>query len=1260
VYNIVPTTAEKLEAITDPAKFEILAIRALREIDGDCRALVHLGVNASGKTIPGPIDGFVRVPDSFPAKYVITAFTITAASSLQGKWLNDGVSKPKISKTKRGKKSKKTAAKRSKKPEIGDLIKAADKAASIRSTDPAARFVIYLCTNQKLDLNLMALAYAKGKELSVEVRFLDQTLLGGFLDGQPYGQWLRHEYLGTAIALVSRQLLEEAAVINQREYAAFCLLVSNEHLIPTKRAHHTYTALHDRSVSTHLLLGVSGVGKSVLALDLQKRVLEAQGLAFWIPQEVAERSLSAADALETVLRSSYPSLETGSGQNAVHVASSSGPLILIVDDINRTSAPTNVLSKILRWGTPTSSDGKSPALPLFQIVCPLWPSHWTSLSNRSGRQAWLRIHTIQSFLRKESVSYLRTVLPSEQLTEGEAQTFAELLKDDPILLALFVDTISRAPDQNRLLLAQNVLQSWSTTVLKELSDKTFVPVSEYMSALEMVAETMIAKRVLYPEQRELAGWFAANHIVARVVGQLAEAGHICYLRSKDGVTQFQFRHDRLLEFFITAALSRIISSGPPYIPSIWDPYFAIFLGRALAVHPVSAMVLDQVQAENPVALVAAVSYFGEPGQVNYKSEVLARARAWLQGGRVQDSARWHYALSLLQQTLSDDVLTVTDGLPRTPEVLYGRFRNGDVEAGVSVLVREFLPAMNASWLDSIITHALSRHEHSMVVDLEELLTSEISSDNFRCGALILAGYIGSAISEGAVYQCWQGSADRKETVQAALWATLRCKDGDLTTILRSMLDVILEVEEDPTGKTYSKRHSLLQGLGWSSRYGFTDNAIYSLLELAAHHQYRTILTALFAEMRSPLTTGFVVREIAEMAHKAADAGGFSPFAMSWSDNWKRWRDQGEDLNASIAVLYEMWRNQDEPSWLREYALRVWTEASGDIDRLREISSHDALFAAAVWFRVRGGDSTIGRDDITFLPKGAFEYIARIWKDDFLPILERSLIEHFASLPENVWSNEDFRLAHTLRDIPAAVSEALLIQHWEKARVRPLFVQLALYLSTEQTLQLAADALLGNLVNPLEHIDSFFGFSTSGLVDRLSTVHLDSLAPHLSLLSDGTLADMIEFCGRHGHLSWAKSHLASEITRRSQVEHVDNENMKGGVLERVVSQWMPSREQISKEFDWIASNEEHAHFQLELFWERFGEQGGSTEEFCQAARNWFDSNRSESHLLVFGVVIQYWGKRSDLPHLESAYAVLPPPRFPSFSEVKFSVMCRSLD
>lgn len=54
--------------MTDPGQFEILATRVLRELDADCRAVVHAGVNAQGKTIANPIDAFCLVPGSSPSR----------------------------------------------------------------------------------------------------------------------------------------------------------------------------------------------------------------------------------------------------------------------------------------------------------------------------------------------------------------------------------------------------------------------------------------------------------------------------------------------------------------------------------------------------------------------------------------------------------------------------------------------------------------------------------------------------------------------------------------------------------------------------------------------------------------------------------------------------------------------------------------------------------------------------------------------------------------------------------------------------------------------------------------------------------------------------------------------------------------------------------------------------------------------------------------------------------------------------------------
>jgi hypothetical protein len=47
----MPTTAEHLEGMTDAGEFEILATQVLRFWHDDCRAIVHTGTNAQGKTI---------------------------------------------------------------------------------------------------------------------------------------------------------------------------------------------------------------------------------------------------------------------------------------------------------------------------------------------------------------------------------------------------------------------------------------------------------------------------------------------------------------------------------------------------------------------------------------------------------------------------------------------------------------------------------------------------------------------------------------------------------------------------------------------------------------------------------------------------------------------------------------------------------------------------------------------------------------------------------------------------------------------------------------------------------------------------------------------------------------------------------------------------------------------------------------------------------------------------------------------------------
>src|SRR5271166_557721 len=172
-------TAKALAEMTDAGKFEILATAALRELHPSCKTLAHFGVNQAGKTIPNSIDGFCKVPGSNPPQYVMTAFTTCASAELKRKWFLDPALGSKT--TLRTKQTQ------------GDLIKDGKEATGIQKGEPTAKFIVYLCTNQRIDHELMQEGYRIGGELGLEVCFLEQSQLRDFLDTKPEGQWLRQQ-----------------------------------------------------------------------------------------------------------------------------------------------------------------------------------------------------------------------------------------------------------------------------------------------------------------------------------------------------------------------------------------------------------------------------------------------------------------------------------------------------------------------------------------------------------------------------------------------------------------------------------------------------------------------------------------------------------------------------------------------------------------------------------------------------------------------------------------------------------------------------------------------------------------------------------------------------------------------------------------------------------------------------------------------------------------------------------------------------------
>jgi hypothetical protein len=81
-------TAQAIERISSAGDFEILALQVLKMLHEECRLLIHMGMNAEGKTTRGPLDAFCKVPGTNPPRFVMAAFTTHKPESLKRKWLS--------------------------------------------------------------------------------------------------------------------------------------------------------------------------------------------------------------------------------------------------------------------------------------------------------------------------------------------------------------------------------------------------------------------------------------------------------------------------------------------------------------------------------------------------------------------------------------------------------------------------------------------------------------------------------------------------------------------------------------------------------------------------------------------------------------------------------------------------------------------------------------------------------------------------------------------------------------------------------------------------------------------------------------------------------------------------------------------------------------------------------------------------------------------------------------------------------------------
>jgi hypothetical protein len=1254
------TTAEALERLHDAA-FELLAIRSLRELEADCRAVIHMGMNAQQKTIPGPLDGFCRVPGVNPPRFVMVAATTTNLASLKSKWLAplpDNESKPRKNETKTSRsKPKKDAT-----LDEGDLTKARKRASELRKDNPTASFIVYLATNRNLPLELENVTRHTGDAGGLEVRFLEQSRLRDFVDTKPNGQWLRQEHLGIDADQVSVPLIRQLSETNLADYSRDVAMFADFAPSETKSKALVSSRLRHRSAILHLLVGSSGVGKSVTALGILRIHFASGGIGLWLPSETVENSLSLADAIRSVLAALHPSLGRDSGVATMALAADHGPIVLVIDDINRSNAPLRTLRKLLGWLRPDHSDTTGIHLAgKVKVLCPLWDAYWSSISSEAESSNWIAALRLTRFTRQETVTLLKTA--PRPFSEIELDRYASALDDDPILVGLFVQMLRVQPTTDPMKLCHDAIGSFISGSIDELAITRGESADSYLLALQDLARQMVLRRSFHPKWKEVQEWFVHGIFSLQRLDALAAQGHICRIVDRD-TPVIEFRHDRLFEFCVSNALERILREAETGWTPVFDPYYVPYLGRCLAQGDFGKNVLDRAMETSPAALVASLR-FVSAGSAGYAYEITSRVTTWLSRAR-RSSAAMRHAVQMLREAETPFTIEVTESLKNDPPVWDARLRNGDAYAGALSLSHDFLPGSNNSWFEQLVEGAIEKHRDQLVNGIGRILDTQ-SNVVILGGALTLAGYLGDGGLSAAIGRLWARLpvSEKGSILKQALWASLRCASGDVRTLLVPILDSIVLLNdhvEDPS--KLSERARLLSEIRFAARHGYGVPVLQYLVEAGDEERLEATVVAILECADHPIAIRFLATKLAWWSERAHQAKSFSHYANSWRENWENKHGGAPISPESLAELRLLWDDQQNPEWLRSYAFRCWVALTPDIESLKEAQCPIPEDGSSLWQRAQAGDRSATHDYLTHLDRDWhwLFVMPEIWSSELKPVAS----DWLSKLPETADIDDDnmeYMLGRLIRDIPVEDGETLLVKHWDILGNRKLFVQAALHVSTETTLHLAQQSIIDWPAedDPFEHIDRYF-FTGAYKIrpdDRLSLRQLEGLSPYVTRLDSQMLGEMIDFCGKRGYLEFARRTLLPE--GRSRIAQFQSSNPADGWLKRSLRDWFPISQELAEELTRIATTGgNHKGFQIEIMLERFLKADQPLELLLETLEAWLTESPDKDRFAIASTLIRYWGRRSHLSILEKCVFAQSAAGQEMLTDSRYDVFRRSLE
>ncbi len=1213
--------------MSDAGAFEVLATRVLRQTDTDYARIEHLGVNADGKTVKNPLDGFCRVPGISPSRYVMAAFSTDVATKIERKLLFDHT------KSKGGK---------YKDADDGDLVKAARAASQLREKDEGAEFIFTFCTNKQPNAEVMQEGYTTGKDAGIEVRFLARSSIRDHLDTTPGGQWLRKEHLGIEADTLSFPLLRELALksIEEYSYELFCSGIDIVETVTTRRVAALST---QNQPNINVLIGASGSGKSVASFKALTNVIKEGGIALWLPAEVTLISLSLDMAITTSLQSLCPTLGAEAGRDSVTLAANHNvPFLIVVDDVNRTASAAQAVQKLITWhkrmvSGESAMDSTKRSCRVPYLIIPVWNHYWSSIANRYRSDGMVGEITAQVMTSHEAVDCLRTC-SSQQLDQRTAFEVVERLEYDPILIGLWgqlhSDTLSKQVDVD----AHSLIEEYIQSSIEEDSNNSGLLAADIRMALEKLASKMLDERELYPMWSHITEWLSNSQVDS--LRRLCVSGRICRVIHRNNVYRFEFRHDRLLETVLKRPLISCLTDVENNRDIVSDPFFTDSIARALIASGDSVNLVSKLKDSAPLAVLRVLRHIMKP-DTSFAKAAVAIANKWLINATKNDTMPPEivFAASLiLEATQSPLVLVVTEEIKDDHRFSGARLVNGDAVNGkFFVASRDFFPSSRAPFIEDAIKRACRLHHDRLCEELSADLNIGCNSKSELHAALILAGYLGESSLAKPILKAWEQDQNNQCLLEA-LWASIRCSTSPeitLSPILDSWAD--LSDKRDKFGS--SERNRLLIDLEFSMHHGVSETVIKFLVYRAEHDdRLSSCIAGLLKRIDHPIAVSFVATQIADIDKKIDGTDSINFWGFHCRDDWDPTKGSDNRLSdASRSAILSLW-NECGDELIKKSLLHTWIATTDSVAKLASLPNQYATSQKALWRRAGLGDQSIIDLVLERVKKEShwWEVIPSIWTDQFLVPLDSALEVLGRMTPTDFsggTSNDHYSLSRVLQEIPLEVAEKQLLKHWESLKFSSRFVQAALYIG-EESLLIAAEEVINNSPSdwkPFEHIGSMFGFKTIDLQDRLADKHIDALLPYVAQLSDMDLMGVAEWLVDHEREEDLRVFVLQEINRRKEEQRSEGEN---SYIIRLSRLHFPTDEELLEQLTEIKNDERLSVWR----WCHYAtERGDSQERVRSVLREWFSKQPSPKRIRIMAKIILELGYREDVVGLQKYQA-----------------------